>query len=356
MSSLFLQYADARRLIAAIRELRHPVQIDNATIVFCKAFDIYSSLFHRKLEETPADHPGLNFTKEVYLKIASAFYERSGSSFRNRECIELVAGAFGWRGDAFMHFLKTTTKHLTSNLSVVETPGPSALQQLSDLGFTDIDNWLESLKATVGLCVVSGAAGSGKSTLQRLSVRHATELGANALAFEWDDMTDDFSLIRLKAIADGWLASADTRKRVLLLPEIRNAIDLQFALKCSKSCLVVTCCHATSIWETIDSLLAYGATMEQLQGSVRGVANMRLAMRTPEKVQADPNKRRRVPVCENAVFRTADEFFVVAALSKPRHWAKRLNLDLDDVFNERLPWRTADNLVADLKAAGEIEN
>jgi hypothetical protein len=81
---------------------------------------------------------------------------------------------------------------------------------------------------------------------------------------------------------------------------------------------------------------------------------MKLAIRTPEKIQADPNGRRRVPICENAIFRTADEFFVVAALSKPRHWAKKLNLDLDDVFNERLSWRTSQMLIADLKAAGEI--
>jgi hypothetical protein len=357
MSSIFLHYADARRLVAAIRKLRYPVVLEDATIVFCEAFQIYNGLFYRKLKEPPVDQPGLNLTNEIYLKIAGLLNEHAGSSLRNRECIELVAGAFGWRGDAFMHHLKATTKHSPSNPSVVDTPGPAAIQQIADLGFTGIENWLESLQAANGLCIISGRAGSGKSTLQQLSALHVQETGANALVCRWEDATDDFSTMRLRAVTEGWLYSADTAtKRVLMLPEIRNASDLEFALKCSKSCLVVTCCHAASIWETIESLLAYGVAQEQLQDSIRGIVNMQLVTRATAKVQEDPNKGRRIPICENAVFRSPDEFFLVSAFATPRRVAKKLNLDLDDVFNRRLPWQTADKIVADLKAAGEIES
>jgi hypothetical protein len=357
MSSIFLHYADARRLVAAIRKLRYPVVLEDATIVFCEAFQIYNGLFYRKLKEPPVDQPGLNLTNEIYLKIAGLLNEHAGSSLRNRECIELVAGAFGWRGDAFMHHLKATTKHLPCNASVIETPGKTAIQQIMDLGFTGIENWLESLQAPNGLCIISGPAGSGKSTLQRLSVLHVRETGANALVCRREDASDDFSVMRMRAVAEGWLSSADTAtKLVLMLPEIRNASDLEFALKCSKSCLVVTCCHAASTWETIESLLAYGVPQEQLQDSIRGIANMKLMKKSIAKVLEDPNKGRRIPVCENAVFRSPDEFFRVSAFATPRRVAKKLNLDLDDVFNERLPWQTADKIVADLKAAGEIES
>jgi hypothetical protein len=356
MSSIFLHYADARRLVAAIRELRFPVGVEDATITFCKAFLIYNGLFWRKLKEPPVDQPGLNLTTKIYLDIVRSLGQRAGSTLRNRECIELVAGAFGWRGDAFMHHLKTTTKHLSSNPSVVETPGPSAIQQITDLGFTDIGNWLESLQAARGLCIVSGQAGSGKSTLQRLSVLHLRETGANSVVCQWEDATDNFSTMRLRAVTKGWLDSADiSQKRALLLPEIRDASDLEFALNCSKTCLVVTCCHAASIWETIESLLAYGVPQEQLQDSIRGIVNMQLVRRATPKVQEDPVKGRRIPVCENAVFRTPEDFIRVSALLTPRRVAKKLSLDLDDVFNERLPWQTADKIVAELKNRGEIE-
>ena len=114
----------------------------------------------------------ISVTQGVVRNLASALSKVDSSSLKHTERLELIASAFGWRSDAFMHALKQA-EPVTG---VERTPSP-----LDALGVRDIELWRRCMASKSGLFVVCGPTGSGKTTVITAMRDHLRRLRQDGL-------------------------------------------------------------------------------------------------------------------------------------------------------------------------------
>lgn len=98
----------------------------------------------------------------VFARLFASLKNKAPSEFKSTQRIELIASAFGWSGDAFMHKLKTDFAEREER----------AWQQVRDIyasHYGDMSAFVEALKDGKGLIVCASATGAGKSTFVALT-------------------------------------------------------------------------------------------------------------------------------------------------------------------------------------------
>lgn len=109
-------------------------------------------------------------TQAAVRKLAAILSNTDTSSIRHGDRLDLIASAFGWRTDAFMHSLKKTAKASTQvAFDPVETfpfddqPWGRGVP-LRKLGIRLCFAWELAAEQENGVLIVTGATGSGRST------------------------------------------------------------------------------------------------------------------------------------------------------------------------------------------------
>ncbi|MCS4089119.1 hypothetical protein [Rhizobium sp. BK176] len=114
-------------------------------------------------------------TKAAVRKLAASLSKTDSSSLRHTERLDLIAEAFGWKTDAFMHALKGNVKARLKpgNLPTALRFGPT----LDQLGIRLLDTWKRAISSSSGLCLACGATGSGRNTTAEASARYLETIG-----------------------------------------------------------------------------------------------------------------------------------------------------------------------------------
>ncbi|MCV9964774.1 hypothetical protein OIU34_23055 [Pararhizobium sp. BT-229] len=114
-------------------------------------------------------------TKAAVRKLAASLSKIDSSSLRHTDRLDVIADAFGWRTDAFMHALKGN-----STAGGKARVAPSTLlagATLDQLGIRLLDSWMRAISSPSGLCLACGATGSGRTTTLAASARHLEASG-----------------------------------------------------------------------------------------------------------------------------------------------------------------------------------
>ena len=118
MTAVYLNHEDIRQLLSRLGE---PKACVNGRPVgammhvgMCLGLPA-RELYHRCCADGPAFPHGMPMTRDNLLSLISAVEQVDMTALRNTKRLEVVAGAFGWKPDAFMHHLKTTTAGLGRN-------------------------------------------------------------------------------------------------------------------------------------------------------------------------------------------------------------------------------------------------
>ncbi|TLX16687.1 hypothetical protein [Rhizobium sp. MHM7A] len=109
-------------------------------------------------------------TQAAVRKLAAILSNTNTTSMRHGDRLDLIASAFGWKTDAFMHSLKKTGKALTP--AVVDAIEPSPFDDqpwgrgvpLRKLGIRLCFAWELAAEQNSGVLIATGATGSGRST------------------------------------------------------------------------------------------------------------------------------------------------------------------------------------------------
>lgn len=111
-------------------------------------------------------------TKDIVRRMSAAMSATDTSALNHTARIALIAEAFGWRPDAFMHALKGQRDQGTSAASVSADD-----VSLSELGIGQLEKWKGILAKTSGVCVTCGCTQSGRTTTLVASANHLREAG-----------------------------------------------------------------------------------------------------------------------------------------------------------------------------------
>jgi hypothetical protein len=162
MSHIFLNYDDVRGLVSALgkHRPRGRDQLDCQTFI-AAALNTGSGLFIARLRfQSPIEGTGIQMTHEHVSKLSLAMTTRDLTTLRHTDRLEVVAGCLGWRADALMHHLKTTTGKLGRNESLVyETYLVENFNRRA--GVEQTAKWTSIVRGGPGLYAVTGEAGNG---------------------------------------------------------------------------------------------------------------------------------------------------------------------------------------------------
>lgn len=114
-------------------------------------------------------------TKAAVRKLAASLSRIDCSSLRHTDRLDVIADAFGWKTDAFMHALKGNTKE--QGKAVSSPPVLRAGPTLDQLGIRLLETWKRAISSSSGLCLACGATGAGRTTTLEASARHLEAMG-----------------------------------------------------------------------------------------------------------------------------------------------------------------------------------
>lgn len=122
-------------------------------------------------------------TQAAVRKLAALLSKTNTVDVRHGDRLDLIASAFGWKTDAFMHALKGGRK--PSGGSDVKVKALRDLDPVAwgrsypihQLGILQLDVWLGAADNTHGVLLVSGCTGSGRSTTLASTARHLEAQG-----------------------------------------------------------------------------------------------------------------------------------------------------------------------------------
>jgi len=354
MSNIFLQYADVRRIMSAMKTQHAPMTVDEASGFLSSALGIRESRLLVRLREVPViTFPGINLTNEAYFSLLKALEGRVCSTLPSRARVEIVAAAFGWRGDAFMHHLKTTTRHIAQNISFND-PRPSAIERIRSAGFVGIDAWLVALNEPTGLCLIGGPTSSGKSTFQQMCGQYLYERGAS-ITVDDELFGNLLSSVPTEPIRRTFTSAKEGGIQAHLVVEIDSPKALQYAVQEAEHSLVVATVNSKSILHTFHRLSClFGANRRFPCELLRAIVNVQLLVRANTAPRAT-----RFPVCEIVHFTDTAHAEAIANKLRAHEVAERLSLDLDDLLSRGLSklvtWKTAKEIAEQHLAAGDID-
>jgi Tfp pilus assembly pilus retraction ATPase PilT len=111
-------------------------------------------------------------TKDIVRRMSAAMSTTDATTLNHTARIALIAEAFGWRPDAFMHALKGQHDRAAA------APSLSADDvSLPELGIGQPEKWKGILAKTSGVCVACGCTQSGRTTTLVASPNHLREAG-----------------------------------------------------------------------------------------------------------------------------------------------------------------------------------
>jgi hypothetical protein len=195
-------------------------------------------------------------TKAAVRKLAASFSNIDSSSLRHTDRLDLIADAFGWKTDAFMHALKASKNDRTK-----PAMRPSALATgptLGDLGIRLLDSWKRAISSSSGLCLACGATGSGRTTTVEASARYLETTGRRV--YTRSDLP----------------SSAQGHGEVVLLGDIRDRETAEQALGYAESgFLVLAVSPFYTVERTAEVMAHFGIAATRL-GAVRGAISQQL--------------------------------------------------------------------------------
>jgi hypothetical protein len=119
-------------------------------------------------------------TQAAVRNLATALSKIDTSKLKHTDRLDLIAQAFGWKSDAFMHALKASAAPSALNgnppLSASSWRAGKVLP-LRTLGIRQIDLWESLLAQPSGVIINTGATGSGKTTVLAASADHLAAAG-----------------------------------------------------------------------------------------------------------------------------------------------------------------------------------
>lgn len=249
MPAVFLNYHDVRKLVSALGEkfLERPYILATDLVIAQALGSSHHSLrqaitvdsFHEKpsADAVPLDVTGVQLTYTAYSQLRHAIATQKLDLMKNTERLEVVAGILGWKADALMHWLKTTTSHLGRNPSI---PGPYEVPPLSKLIGSHAAEWCHLLDAGPGLFLISGKTGSGITTTLMASLKYLSRKGNPMLWAASTQFGEDTS---------EYCTAVDGEIPEIIGVSVFSREDAVRALELSKTKTVVATLHADSYHE-----------------------------------------------------------------------------------------------------------
>lgn len=290
MTGAYVNHEDIRQLLSNLGKVELP---DRRYIIWAlehvgRCIGLPFSVLHYRCKAPgPRSEVGIPMTSETLFALGEAVVANDFTRLRNTERLALVAGAFGWKPDAFMHQLKSTTSGLGRNetLSLDYEALPALTIRNLDSG-PSVWMMLDSIsRRSDGLYLFSGPAGSGRSTTLEMTV--GSIRGDKTVTI----IGPEPGSARLHAhqIVEMSPALKRSPPDFLVLSEILDAVSARFALEMAKHTVVLATIHGVSPMATVKrlALLAEGLPVD----GVRGVFSQRLVG------AATGHPRLRLPVC-----------------------------------------------------------
>nr|WP_250808440.1 hypothetical protein [Neorhizobium tomejilense] len=161
MSSIFLNYSDVRRLVSTLGEHRPTDDSLSCVSIVAAGLDAGRGLLLNGLQEpTPSEGSGIGMSWEQYAALCSEMRSQDLTALRHTDRLAVVARCLGWRADAMMHHLKTTTGKSGSNPSLrYEIDFLGNFSKLA--GAERLERWRSLVRSGPGLFVVTGRSGNG---------------------------------------------------------------------------------------------------------------------------------------------------------------------------------------------------
>ena len=149
-------------------------------------------------------------TQAAVRNIATAFSKIDSSQLRHGDRLELIASAFGWKVDAFMHLLKgsqkvdSTESAIADNLPPLNADRWGKPHNLHELGIRQNVAWKRVVDQDAGVILVTGATGSGRTTTMVATAKHLADRGRRVAVSD----IQEGDVVLFGAICDGDTANA----------------------------------------------------------------------------------------------------------------------------------------------------
>ncbi len=209
----------------------------------------------------------ISVTQAAVRNLAAALAKVDTTKLKHTERLDLIAEAFGWKTDAFMHSLKEAGTNPPVSRPGASIPEGSwerdGVLPLRNLGIHRLDQWESVLAKSNGVVINAGPTGSGKTTVLCASAKFLQAAGRPV--YTLSDITHP--IVSMSGAP------------VLLYGEIRDASMAaeSFALA-EAGFLVLATLHAGSPAGVLTRLEHYAVPASRL-GLLRGVMAQRLIRR-----------------------------------------------------------------------------
>lgn len=262
VSSIFLNYADVRNLVGYLGKPRQQSEYYFA-IDKIIADGFRTNHYHlRQGVMDPSGSPGtgVNLTEAAYFTLRKAVGEMDLSKQKHTRRLAIVAEAMGWKADALMHFLKTTTGKLGRN----ETLKKEFFSSLSHLmGQFKAAQWEELLRTGgPGLYLIVGNPGNGIGTTLGCTIK--------AIAGGQSVMTTTADYLDASSMAHPSPVIFEENDANILAVNIFTAAGAFTALKAAEKSIVIATYQASSFTEAYhrlqDLTVGTGTAIPQLRG------------------------------------------------------------------------------------------
>ncbi len=193
-------------------------------------------------------------TQAIARNLATAFSKVDSSQLRHGDRLALIADAFGWKVDAFMHSLKesrgvTSTKSSkVPELLQLDTSWWGKPHELNDLGIRQNVAWKRIADQQSGVLIVTGATGSGRTTTIVSTAKFLADRGRRVSAMNPDAGLND--------LQDG---------DVVLYGEIRDGFTAKVAYDLAERGHLVLATMARMPDMNLHDLLRLGVSARQLE-------------------------------------------------------------------------------------------
>jgi hypothetical protein len=204
-------------------------------------------------------------TQAAVRNLATALSKIDTSKLKHTERLELIAQAFGWKSDAFMHALKTNDVPPILNGSPPQLASSwrsGTAPSLQSLGIRQIDLWERLLAEPAGVIINTGATGSGRTTVIAASADFLVAAGRSVYT-----VADVTGLVPMSG------------NPVLIFGEIRDAMSAGEAFKYAESgFLVLAAMYGKNAKNVPAKLQDFDVSQSRL-GMLRGAMSQTLLRR-----------------------------------------------------------------------------
>lgn len=280
MTGAYVNHEDIRQFLAKLgtEQLTDRTSFPRCLAHVSRCFGLsLTDLHYRCGAPEPVSPTGIALTREILFSLGEAVMKEDLTLLKNTKRLDVVASAFEWKADAFMHHLKTTTAGLGRNETMSAGYSVTPVMTINDIDSgQSVRVMLDAIRRNAdGLFLFSSPPGCGKYHTLQQAVGSLSK--ARALTVVEPDMGElTFSDVRLEELSQTLLRSPPD---ILVLPEIRDDWMARFALKMAKSMVVLATIYGQS------SLTAVRKLGELVDGDVidglRGVFCQRIVSAAP---------------------------------------------------------------------------